>query len=121
MKQRLLFVAACISLIANWAALAQWVHTDTLLGYLINDDEIELDGSLTVLSYVEGCISWPKTTQDQQWSNRFLETMETCRQFRLEPAYLQLMDDIEETNSHTDRRAASETGPANPPEDGNPN
>lgn len=81
---------------ADWTALAQWAHTDTLLGYLINDYEVELDGSFMVLSYVEGCVSWPKTSQDQHWSHCFLETMETYRRYRLDAAYLELMDEIEE-------------------------
>ena len=86
---------------ADWGALAQWAHTDALLGYLISDDQVELDGSFMVLSYAEGCVSWPKTPQDQQWGHRFIETMETYRRYRLDPAYLELMDEIEDANSYT--------------------
>lgn len=90
-----------VTLRADWAGLAQWIHTETLCGHLINDNRAELDGSLMVITYLEGCVSWPKTPQDQQWGHRFLETMETYRQYRLDPAYLALMDEIEEANSQT--------------------
>ncbi len=90
-----------VTLRADWAALAQWMHTDTLCGHLIHDNQVELDGSLMVITYVEGCVSWPKAPQDQQWGCRFLETMETYRRYRLDLAYLELMDKVEEANSRT--------------------
>ena len=98
-----------VTVSADWAALARWALTETRLGYLINDNEVELDGSFMVLAYADGCVSWPKTPQDQQWSHRFFETMETYRRPRLDPAYLELMDKIEETNSHTSDTASQQS------------
>ena len=85
-----------IGLRLHWHTLTEWLHTDTRLGYLINRGDLEFRGSILKLTYIEGHLSWPPTPQHQQHSHTFRKTMDTYSQLRQEPAYLELMDQIEE-------------------------
>jgi len=88
-----------ITMRLRWPALTEWLHTDTDLGHLVGNGEIEFDGPVLKLSYIEGHISWPRSPQDRQQSERFKKTMDTYTRLRLSPDYLELMDEIDEATS----------------------
>ena len=87
-----------IGLRLHWHNLIEWLHTDTRLGYLINRGDIRFSGSILKLTYIEGHLSWPPTLQHQQHSRAFKNAMDTYSQLRQAPAYLELMDRIEEAS-----------------------
>ena len=82
---------------AEWVDLMDWMHKSTRMGHLMHQQRVQIEGSLTVMSYAEGHIRWPKTPQDQTWSTQFLNTMKTYTHYRFSAEYLELMDQIEET------------------------
>ena len=86
-----------VGLRLHWHTLTEWLHTDTRLGYIIARGDIRFTGSILKLTYIEGHLSWPPTPQHQQHSQNFKQTMDTYQQLRQTPAYLHLMDRIEET------------------------
>jgi len=88
-----------IGLRLHWHTLTEWLHTDTRLGYLINRGDIRFSGSILKLTYIEGHLSWPPTYQHQQHSQTFRKVMDTYKQLRQAPAYLELMDQVEELTS----------------------
>lgn len=88
-----------LAIYAQWADLLAWIRAETLLGYLMTDNRIHTDGPIVLLSYVGGHISWPKSPQDHQWQTQFHQTMETYQTLRLSPAYQDLMDTIEESDT----------------------
>ncbi|MDE0614649.1 MAG: hypothetical protein OXI32_09575 [bacterium] len=90
-----------IGLRLHWRTLTEWLHTDTRLGYLINRGDLRFRGSILKLTYIEGHLSWPPTPQHQQHSRAFRKVMDTYSQLRQAPAYLELMDQIEEATSNT--------------------
>lgn len=90
-----------ICLRLRWHTLTEWLHTDTRLGYLINRGDIRFSGSILKLTYIEGHLSWPPTPQHQRHSRVFRKAMDTYSQLRHAPAYLELMDHIEEATSST--------------------
>lgn len=90
-----------IGLQLHWHTLTEWLHTDTRLGYLINRGDTRFSGSILKLTYIEGHLSWPPTPQHQQHSQAFRKAMDTYSQLRHAPAYLELMDQIEEATSST--------------------
>ena len=79
--------------------LLDWIHTDVRIGHLLGKNRAQIDWSLTIISYAEGHISWPKTTQDQQWSAHFHNTMTAYARYRLSPEYIAVMDQIEEATA----------------------
>ena len=88
-----------IGLRLHWHTLTEWLHTDTRLGYLINRGDVRFFGSILKLTYIEGHLSWPPTPQHQQISQILRKAMDTYSQLRQTPAYLDLMDQIEEATS----------------------
>ena len=88
-----------VGLRLHWHTLTEWLHTDTRLGYLINRGDVRFFGSILKLTYIEGHLSWPPTHLDQQHSQTFRKVMDTYKQLRQAPAYLDLMDQIEEATS----------------------
>lgn len=90
-----------IGLQLSWHTLTEWLHTDTRLGYLISRGDLKFRGSILKLTYIEGHLSWPPTPQHQQHSHSFRKVMGTYSQLRQAPAYLELMDQIEEATSNT--------------------
>ena len=88
-----------ITLQLQWPPFIEWLHTETRLGNLLNRGDLHIDGTIYILSYIEGHISWPPTPQGQQLSQDFSAAMNTYHQLRQTPAYLDLMDQIEEISS----------------------
>lgn len=89
-----------IQITANWADFVEWICTDTRFGYLYGDKRMQTSGPLVLHSYIEGHISWPKAPQDQAWAAQFHKTMKSYQQLRLSSAYQELMDEIEEADTH---------------------
>lgn len=87
-----------IGLRLHWHTLTEWLHTDTRLGYLLSSGDIRFSGSVLKLTYIEGHLSWPPTPQHQQHSQGFKKVMDTYSLLRQTPAYLELMDRIEEAS-----------------------
>lgn len=90
---------ADVTLRLPWPCLIDWLHTDALLGHFFNRDDVRIDGSISKLTYIGGHLTWPRTPQDQQRSQEFKKAMDTYLQLRQTPAYLELMDQIEEATS----------------------
>jgi len=87
------------TLTTDWSNLLDLVHINVLMGPLIGNNLVQVDGSLTVVSYAVGHLCWPKTTQDTLWSTQFHKTLATYRQYRASTEFLALMDWIEENTS----------------------
>lgn len=85
-----------ITLLLRWDALIEWIHTDTGLGHLIGSGDIEFDGPMFKLSYIEGHLSWPRHPHDDQRRHLFKATMDIYAQLRKSSSYLELMDEIDE-------------------------
>lgn len=88
-----------ILIIGDWADLVEWTCSDTRLGYLFGSNRIRTDGHLTLLSYIEGHISWPKAPHDQLWAAQFHQALSTYTTHRNSPQYQHLMDSIEESDA----------------------
>ena len=85
-----------ITICAEWLDLLDWMHADFRMGHLLGKNRVQIEGSLTVTSYAEGHVSWPKSPQDQEWSTKFRNTMRAYAQYRLSTEYVAVMDRIEE-------------------------
>ena len=88
-----------IALRLQWPALTEWLHTDTSLGNLFTRGDIEIDGPFLKITYIDGHLSWPPTPQHLQHSQNFKQAMDTYCQLRQNHAYLDLMDEVDETAS----------------------